>query len=544
MSTFCDFNLDQRILKTIGELGWKEPTDIQQAVIPLFFQRKSLIVQAKTGSGKTAAYAIPLLQECLQNKAQSRRQMVSCVVMAPSKELCDQATKTLNIFIRHLKPSIRAVNISAAMSEEQMKIMLSDIPDIVVGTPARLLSHLQNETISLDHLNSIVIDEADLLFTFGHKEDLKAIKLLLPKRIIQVVLLSATLADTTKELRQTLVRGGEWMKVQLPDEPFLPSADKLTQYIVRSEEEDKFVILVALLQLKLLRGKTVIFVNSVDRCYKLKLFLDEFGIKSVILNSELPLSCRTHTLSQYNQGIYDIMIASDEAPTSTTKKGKQDAEYGVVRGLDFRLVSNVLNFDFPMIATQYVHRVGRTARADQCGTAMSLVSSSEERLALEVAKLLKNGQGPDPTIANIDDIFTPYQFKMNEIDGFRYRALDVKKKITKNLVREARLKEIKQELMNSERLKAYFQDHGADANALRHDKPLVRSVNKNLKHLPEYLVPESLRQLASSSKASFQKQQKKNNKYMNRKPDQMRKKITAKKRAVDPLRTTYKKQKT
>uniref|UniRef100_A0A183B6S6 RNA helicase n=1 Tax=Echinostoma caproni TaxID=27848 RepID=A0A183B6S6_9TREM len=222
-------------------------------------------------------------------------------------------------------------------------------------------------------------------------------------------LMSATLDDTTKVLRRCLVKSGNWVRVELPEEAFLPSDTQLTQYVISAEEEDKYTILIALLKLKLVRGKTLIFTNSVDRCFKLRLFLEEFGIKTALLNSELPVLSRCHAIDQFNRGVFDYLLATDERPTDGTtkddssgKKGKRrDAEYGVARGIDFQLVSNVINFDFPLTPSLYVHRVGRTARAGQMGTALSFVSQTEEKLLRSVESLL-NPAGEAAALSSTD----------------------------------------------------------------------------------------------------------------------------------------------
>ncbi|KAF8561675.1 hypothetical protein P879_08449 [Paragonimus westermani] len=223
---------------------------------------------------------------------------------------------------------------------------------------------------------------------------------------------------------------------------------------------------------------------------------------------------RCHAIDQFNRGVYDYLLATDECQpeekvqsSSGSKCSKRrDKEYGVSRGIDFQMVSNVINFDFPLTPTFYVHRVGRTARADQMGTALSFVNRTEEKLLTAVEALLNpaglaasGSQASDVSDTKASSIFRPYQFRLSEVDGFRYRAMDVLRRITRKVVREARLKEIKLELLNSDRLKGYFEDHTPDLEALRHDKPLVRMTQPHLKDIPEYLVPAPLRALMSGS---------------------------------------------
>ncbi|CAH8508537.1 unnamed protein product [Heterobilharzia americana] len=375
---------------------------------------------------------------------------------------------------------------------------------------------LRSGFLSLKDLRCIVVDEADLIFTFGYETEIRELRSYLPQNI-QVILMSATLEDTSKVIRRYLVKNADWVRVELPEEAFLPGENQLTQYIISAEDEDKYAILIALFKLRIVRGKTLIFTNSVDRCYKLRLFLEEFGIRAALLNSELPVKSRSHVIDQFNRGLYDYLLATDESQTNhiasnsegsnkaPKKQRHRDAEYGVSRGIDFQMVSNVINFDFPPTPTLYVHRVGRTARADQMGTALSFVSKAEEGRLADVEALLnpagaaaaKPGLTDEKNVAS--SIFRPYQFRLSEVDGFRYRAADVMRHITRKVVREARLKEIKIELLTSERLKGYFQDHIPDLEALRHDKPLKHVAQSHLKDVPDYLVPQSLKALMPGS---------------------------------------------
>jgi len=228
----------------------------------------------------------------------------------------------------------------------------------------------------------------------------------------------------------------------------------------------------------------------------LKLFLEQFSIKSCVLNSELPHNSRCHIVDEFNRGIYDYIVATDEVLELQPgkKKGQQhrrkrDKEYSVSRGIDFQGVENVVNFDLPPSPDAYVHRVGRTARGFDYGTALTFVCPGEEdRLALVEERLRGHGAGV---------VVKPYKFQMSEIEGFRYRVFDALRSVTKASVKEARLKEIRTELLNSERLKTHFEDNPRDLQVLRHDKVLQPTrVHPHLKHVPSYLVPKALQRVA------------------------------------------------
>lgn len=232
----------------------------------------------------------------------------------------------------------------------------------------------------------------------------------------------------------------------------------------------------------------------------MKLFLGQFKIRSCVLNSELPAKIRCHTVHQFNQGLYDIIIASDERSllkpsesTSTVKtklKKSQDGESGVARGIDFRCVSNVINFDFPLDINSYIHRAGRTARGNNSGNVLSFVSIEELNLMNLVEEHLLASYPSE------EAIMKKHMFKLEEVEPFRYRAQDGWRAITKNAVREARLREIKSEMYNSEKLKTFFESNPHDLQVLRHDKPIsVVKVPDYLSEVPEYIVPAALKNM-------------------------------------------------
>lgn len=486
---FRDMGLDDRILEAISDLKWYEPTLIQEKAIPLALEGKDVLARARTGSGKTAAFVIPILQQILFKKRASSEKEVSALILAPSKELCKQIHKAVSDLSKYCSRDVLCLDVSVQVDLAAQKPLLLEKPDIVIGTPMRILAHLQENNLDLKSLRTLVVDEADLLFSYGCEKDMNNIISFLPP-IYQAFLMSATLSDEVKAIKRLVLHNPAILKLE---EPELPESDRLMQYHIKCEEEDKFVLIYALLKLNLIQGKTLIFVNSVDRCYRLKLYLEQFGIKSCVLNSEMPSACRCHAVSQFNVGVYDIIIASDEKVadqpgTSKRKKAKRDKEYGVSRGIDFQFVSNVINFDFPESVDAYVHRVGRTARGNADGTALSFVSIKEIPLLEAVKEYFCDESG------NTKAHFKPYLFKMEELEGFKYRARDAYRAVTRIAVREARLKEIKSELLNSKNLKPYFEDNPRDLQILRHDKSLhTVKLHSHLKNVPDYIVPKTLK---------------------------------------------------
>uniref|UniRef100_A0A3P9PL29 Probable ATP-dependent RNA helicase DDX56 n=1 Tax=Poecilia reticulata TaxID=8081 RepID=A0A3P9PL29_POERE len=480
---FHEMGLDDRLLKAVADLGWSQPTLIQEKAIPLALDGKDLLARARTGSGKTAAYAIPIIQRILASKQSVREQDVRALILVPTKELGQQVQTMMRQLTSSCSRDVRVADISGKADVSTQRPILMEKPDVVVGTPSRVLAHLNAQNLALhSSLEMLVVDEADLVFSFGFESDLKNLLCHLPK-IYQSFLMSATFNEDVQALKELLLHNPVTLKLQGSQ---LPDSSQLQQYTIKCEEEDKFLLIYTLLKLQLVQGKTLLFVAAVDRSYRLKLFLEQFAIPACVLNSELPVQSRCHIISQFNQGFYDIIIATDEqslvepAASSSGKKTKKNSkEYGVSRGVDFQNVSNVINFDFPTSVDSYIHRVGRTARADNPGTALSFISHTELDALAEVEEALGGGDSA---------ALKPYEFKMEEIEGFRYRCRDAMRAVTKQAVKEARLKEIKQELLNSEKLKTYFEDNPRDLQLLRHDKDLHPAVIKpHMKNIPDYL---------------------------------------------------------
>lgn len=504
---FYDMGLDDRILKAIALLGWTQPTLIQEKAIPLGLDGNDILARARTGSGKTAVFAIPIIHKILKYKQTYSNQQhngTQAVVVAPSKELCHQIRENIGQLTACCLREVKCVDVASGEVPEIKPLLVSMIPDIVIGTPAKLLAHVQAGSLFnlKKSLKSLVVDEADLLFSFGFETDMqKFIEKAVPKEGCQSFLVSATLNPDVINLKNLVLHKPLIIKLE---EPELPKCDQLAQYHISCQEDEKFVLLIALIKLNLLRGRTIIFVNSLKRCYKLKLFLEQFAVRSCLLNPELPIASRCNVVDQFNRGVYNQIIACDEKcvhdPTvrrktsnktnNSNNKQRIDKDYAVSRGIDFQCVSNVINFDFPTSVTAYVHRVGRTARAINSinsniteGTVLSFVAQDEHKYFNKV----KNAFGD---AAN----FKPYAFKMEELEAFKYRSKDAIRAVTKDVIRAARVKEIQAELKNSERLRSFLKSNPNDVELLRHDRSIKRiNTQAHLKDVPDYIVPPTLK---------------------------------------------------
>jgi ATP-dependent RNA helicase DDX56/DBP9 len=380
------------------------------------------------------------------------------------------------------------------------------------------------------------------ILSLGYSNDISEIIKSMP-RIAQGFLMSATLSPELNSLKKVVLHSPVVLKLEQDEHKDGKGGGQLTQFYLQLPRRDKNLVIYVFLKLGLLKGKGIFFVNSTDGGYKLKLFLEQFHIRSSVLNAELPFRSRLNIIEQFNVGNFDYLIATDEstdasdtddeqdsdsddeiddihndsesneeysdddedrAKESNRKKGKRkDGEYGVSRGLDFRNVSFVVNMDFPPSARSYAHRVGRTARGGAKGVALSLVESDsvEQLEALEAVqkdqpKIASAGaatetlQSAASTAAN-DASFaspaeqcqpSPLDFDLREIEGFRYRVEDVSRAVTKAAVRETRAAELRAEILNSDRLQSHFEENPSDLQLLRHDR-LATHVSKVQDHL-------------------------------------------------------------
>ncbi|XP_053211961.1 probable ATP-dependent RNA helicase DDX56 [Panonychus citri] len=499
VEAFDDFGLDHRLLKSIKMVGWSKPTGIQSAVIPFALEGKDILVSGRTGCGKTAAYLIPIINKIIAEKQYNSEQQTSAVILAPTKELCRQIFLTATQLNRSSSNLIRISSLLEGKDEKLNSTILED-QDIIIATPSKLIKYHKMKSLCAG-LKFLVVDEADLVFSFFFKNEiLEIFTTAMGNSVCQCFLVSATLeaaADDIKEMKKFL-KNPVSCKLEEPD-----IIESLDQYVIKCDDDEKFVILAALFKLNLIAGKTIIFVNTTNMCYKIKLFLEQFGIKSCALNSELPVKSRCLTIEEFNKGLYEIIIANDaiwssgdadgvkdETNDGDSKKKKKKPEHqkelsNVSRGIDFQFVSNVINFDFPLTVASYIHRVGRTARGshDTDGTVLSLICPKEmPRYELMSEKL------------QVDSNFKPYNFRMEELEPFRYRSRDALRAVTGIAIKEARIKEIRKEILSSKKLEAYFKANPKDLKVLTQDKTLGTTKQKfnHLKHIPDYIVPPTL----------------------------------------------------
>lgn len=522
---FAALGLDTRLLQGIAKQNFQTPTLVQSKAIPLALEGRDVLARAKTGSGKTAAYLLPILHSILKRKQLSSTPCTSALILVPTRELAEQVFKVVESFSTFCAKDIRAINLTQKVSDAVQRSLLADSPDIVIATPARASVNLNSSALSLDNLAHLVIDEADLVLSYGYDEDLQNVAKIMPKGV-QTILMSATLTSEVETLKGLFCRNPEILALEETEEP----GEGVSQYVVKCAEEEKFLLAYVIFKLRLVKGKCIIFVGDIDRCYRLKLFLEQFGTRSCILNSELPVNSRIHVVEEFNKNVYDIIIASDEhevlgdedvgkegegeEDSTTTTNGKadegkkapskkkrktvkKDKEYGVSRGIDFKNVACVLNFDLPTSSKSYTHRIGRTARAGQTGMALSFVIPAEQYRKHKPTSI-ESAKDDEKVLAKIikhqgkkGKEVKPYNFDMKQVESFRYRMNDALRAVTGIAIREARTRELRQELVKSEKLKRHFEENPEDLYHLRHDGELRPArVQSHLKHVPDYLLPK------------------------------------------------------
>ncbi|KAL8697293.1 MAG: hypothetical protein Q9201_007198 [Fulgogasparrea decipioides] len=541
VQTESGFGLDIRLEQAIVKEGFSAPTAVQSKVIPLALEGKDILVRAKTGSGKTAAYLLPILEIILRHKNDKSGQISPvALILLPTNELAQQTSKAITAFTAFCQKEICIVDLTQKVPESVHRSLLANSPDIVVATPSRAAVQINASALSIDSLSILAIDEADLVLSYGYEEDLHNVAKSLPSTV-QTMLMSATLTTEIETLKALYSRNPMVVEVKNP------SGDDggVTQFVVKCAEDEKFLLAFVIFKLKLIRGKCIVFVADIDRCYRLKLFLEQFGIKSCVLNSELPVNSRCHVVEQFNKNVYDIILASDEneilgdeestdhpkdnqavpperhhdggdregsitAKVKRRKPTRNSKEYGIARGIDFKNVACVLNFDLPMTSKSYMHRIGRTARAGRTGMALSFSVPSSQ--------YMKHKPTSTPSAERDEDVLAkiirhqgkkgkevkPYDFDMKQVDAFRYRVNDALRAVTQIKIREARTRELRQEILTSEKLKRHFEENPEDLQYLRHDGELrAARVQPHLKHIPDYLMPAGGKRAMASGNIGF-----------------------------------------
>ncbi|KAF8112242.1 hypothetical protein N665_0065s0027 [Sinapis alba] len=505
--SFEELGLDPRLIRALSKKGIEKPTPIQQTAIPYILEGKDVVARAKTGSGKTLAYLLPLLQKLFSDSERKKKKHAApcAFVLVPSRELCQQVYTEVSWLIELCRVQLKAVQLTSSMHVSDMRNALAGLPEILVTTPACIPKCFADGVLDpaaiSDSLEILVLDEADLLLSYGYEDNLRSVTSIVPRRC-QCLLMSATTSSDVEKLKKLILHNPVVLTLQEGADKEEPVPSNVQQFWISCSAQDKLLNILALLKLEVVQKKILIFINTIDMGFKLKLFLEKFGIKTAILNGELPQNSRLHILEQFNAGLFDYLIATDDNSQTKEKeevkgddnkeskknkrrfKPKLDAEFGVVRGIDFKKVHTVINYDMPQSVTGYIHRIGRTGRAYSSGSSVSLVSPDEMEGFEEIKSFLAGEENKD------SDIITPFPLLTeNAVESLRYRAEDIAKSVTKIAIRESRAQDLRNEIINSEKLKSHFEANPRDLDLLKHDKLLSKTAPApHLRDIPEYLV--------------------------------------------------------
>ena len=331
--------------KAIMELGFSEFTEIQEKCIPLIQQGKDVIGLSYTGSGKTAAFGFPALEKVIHQKG------IQLLVVVPTRELCNQVAKELRKFTKYKKTEIVQVYGGISINPQ-----IDDLrhADVVVGTPGRLLDHLSRKTLNVDRVKILVLDEADKMFEIGFIDDLKKIISKVPKNS-QKLLFSATMPHEIMEIVKNYMNNPERVKMQS-----YVDKSKLMQHYYDVDRHNKFSLLVHVIKTDL-RGLVLVFCATRRTVDIINKNLNRQDIRSLGLHGGITQNRRKQIMEAFRDGKLDVLVASDVA----------------ARGLDIKNVNLIINYDLPKTSREYVHRIGRTARAGEEGKVISLLSSDD-----------------------------------------------------------------------------------------------------------------------------------------------------------------------
>lgn len=347
--TFNDLNLSRETLKSIKELGYLEPTEVQSQAIPLIMEGKDIIAQAKTGTGKTAAFGIPLA-ELIDHNTKLTQAMVLC----PTRELANQVADELTGIAKYKK----GLNIAAVYGGRSMGQQTQDLESgvqIVVGTPGRIIDHIERQHIKMDNVEIMILDEADEMLKMGFRESIEKILDSSPQER-QTLLFSATMPKPILRITDEYMQNPEHIKITGKE----MTVPEVTQYYIEMKENVKAEALQRLIEVENIK-LALVFCNTIKQVDRLYIKLRSRGHAVETLHGDIKQSHREKTVGNLRDESINIIIATDVA----------------ARGLDIENIEAVVNYDLPLEIETYIHRIGRTARAGKPGNAYSFVSKGE-----------------------------------------------------------------------------------------------------------------------------------------------------------------------
>lgn len=364
MKNFSDLLLIDSIIKNILDAGYSTPTDIQVEAIPALIQGRDVLGIAQTGTGKTAAFSLPIIQKLVASRETRKVGSPKALILVPTRELCSQISQSISVYAKDL--DIKSTAIFGGVSQKDQENALKAGVDIVVATPGRLLDLMNQRIVVISRIDFFVLDEADRMLDMGFMEDIQKIIAELPSQR-QTMLFSATMPPIIAKLSQGLLKNA--LKVQVS--PPSSTVDKIEQKIIMCRDEHKFQLLKKILKER--TGLALVFTTSKTKADEVVEYLLQNRIATGAIHADKKQSERERHLNNFRNKVIKVLVATDIAS----------------RGIDVEGVSHVINFDLPLTPETYVHRIGRTGRAGSKGVAISFCDESELHLLEKIKRTLK-----------------------------------------------------------------------------------------------------------------------------------------------------------
>jgi len=363
--TFKDLGLIEPILRAVTEIGYTSPTPIQEQSIPILLKKKDLLGCAQTGTGKTAAFTIPILQHLATEKQSSQRRQIKALIVTPTRELALQIEENIKEYGKYT--NLKSTVIFGGVNQNPQVNKLRQGIDILVATPGRLLDLIGQGFITLSHIEYFVLDEADQMLDMGFIHDIKKIIAKLPKER-QSLFFSATMAKPIVDLSNQILGHPEKVTIK----PQQTTAEKVEQSVYMVSKEDKIKLLEDLMEAR--NAKSVlVFSRTKHGANKIVKLLERDSIKAAAIHGNKTQAARVKALNGFKDGSIRVLVATDIA----------------ARGIDVEELELVVNHDLPNIPETYVHRIGRTGRAKASGEAISFCSAEERSWLRDIQKLIK-----------------------------------------------------------------------------------------------------------------------------------------------------------
>jgi len=362
---FDRYYISEELKKNLSRLGFKRPTDIQFKTIPSILKGEDVLAIAQTGTGKTAAFAIPVIDKIHRAKTSKRTRGISCVIMAPTRELTQQIGQVFDTLAKGTK--VQTFALYGGVEQEQQIAKLQDGIDILITTPGRMFDLINQGEIRLNIVNTLVLDEADHMLDLGFIEDIKYVKKMLTRRH-QTLFFSATINDEIRKLAYSQVKS-EAIRIQVSPQDKV--SKNISHAVMFVEQDDKRFFLERLVN-ENPDSKIIVFVRTKIRAERVVKAMERVKITAVNIHGDKEQKERTEAMQQFRDGECRILIATDVS----------------ARGIDILDVAYVINYDLPEKPESYVHRVGRTGRGINKGIAISFCSSDEKVLLNDIQDFL------------------------------------------------------------------------------------------------------------------------------------------------------------